>query len=85
MAEKENKKKKKEIITYRGSEKEQQSLKWTSDKTNLFCKIPADPMNNFIEIIEKKTLKNHLLVKYLIPLLWNLRNSWKILCSKKNI
>ena len=67
MAEKENKKKKKEIITYRGSEKEQQSLKWTSDKTNLFCKIPADPMNNFIEIIEKKTLKNHLHVKYLIP------------------
>ena len=40
-------------------EKEQSSRKWTSDKTNLFCDILADLVNNFMETLEKRALKNH--------------------------
>ena len=36
---------------------EQLSPKWKSDKTNLFCEILADPVNNFMETLEKRSLK----------------------------
>ena len=38
-------------------EKERLSDKWTSDKTNLFCEILADPVNNFMETLESEALK----------------------------
>ena len=41
----------------REMEKEQLPRKWTSDKTNLFCEILADPVNNFKEMLEKRELK----------------------------
>ena len=41
----------------REMEKEQLPRKWTSDKTNLFCEILADPVNNFKEMLEKRALK----------------------------
>ena len=46
-------------------EKKRTSHKWTSDETNLFCEI---------------ALKRHSAVKYLMPLLLNLK---KIFSSKK--
>ena len=33
------------------------SRNWTNDETNLFCKILADPVNNFMATLEKKVLK----------------------------
>ena len=47
-------------------EKERQSHKWASDKTNLFCEILADPVNNFMETLERGT-KKHSPNNYLIP------------------
>ena len=32
--------------------------KWTSDETNLFCEILADPVNSFMETSEKRVFKN---------------------------
>ena len=32
-------------------------LKWTSDETNLFCVILADPGNNFMKTLERGALK----------------------------
>ena len=34
-------------------EKEQPSRKWTSDETNLFCEMLADPVNHVMETLEK--------------------------------
>ena len=31
--------------------------KWTTDETNLFCEVIADPVNNFMRTLEKKALK----------------------------
>ena len=64
--------------------KEQSSHKWTSDETNLFCENLADPMNSFVEKLEKRALENYLYIKYLIPLLLNLKKAWKMRSSKKN-
>ena len=61
-------------------EKERPSHKWTSDNINLFCEILADLGNNFMETLQKGALKRHSAVKYLIPLLLNLK---KIFSSKK--
>ena len=47
----------------------QAPLKWKSDETNLFCEILADPVSNFMETLEKRSLKKLLQIKYLIPLL----------------
>ena len=41
-------------------EKKQSSRKWTSDETNLFWEILANPVSNFMETLEKRVLKNHL-------------------------
>ena len=38
-------------------EKEHPSRKCTSDETKPFCKILADPVNNFMETLEKRALK----------------------------
>ena len=65
-------------------EKEQLSL-WTSDETYLFCEILANLMNNFKDTLKNRALKNYLHMKYLIPLLFNLKNAWKMLRSKKKI
>ena len=59
------------------------SRKWTSDVTNLFFEILADPVNNFMETSEKRAFKKHPAKKYLIPLLLNLKNARKMLISKK--
>ena len=64
-------------------EKERPSHKWTSDETNLFCKIVAGPVNNFMDALGRWALKKHSAVKYFIPLLLNLKKVWKILSSKK--
>ena len=61
-------------------EKERPSHKWTSDETNLSCEILADPVKNVMETLERGTLKRHSAVKYLIPLLLNLK---KMSSSKK--
>ena len=61
-------------------EKERPSHKWTSDETNLFCEILADPVKNFMETLERGALKRYSAVKYLIPLLLNLK---KMFSSKK--
>ena len=61
-------------------DKERPSHQWTSDETNLFCEILADLVNNFMETLKRGTLKRHSVVKYLIPLLLNLK---KIFSSKK--
>ena len=47
-------------------EKEQPSQKWTSDETNIFCEILADPVSNFMETLERGALKRHSAVKCLI-------------------
>ena len=60
--------------------KERTSHKWSSHETNLFCEILADLGNNFMEILQRGALKRHSAVKYLIPLLLNLK---KIFSSKK--
>ena len=39
-------------------EKERPSQEWTSDETNLFCEILADPVNNFMETLERWVLKS---------------------------
>ena len=39
------------------SNKENSQRKWTSDETNLFCEILADPVNNFMQTLERKALK----------------------------
>ena len=65
--------------------KEQSSHKWTSDETNLFYENLADPMNSFVETLEKRALENYLYIKYLIPLLLNLKKAWKMRSSKKNL
>ena len=39
-------------------EKVRPSHKWTSDETNLFCKILADLVNNFKENLERGALKS---------------------------
>ena len=61
-------------------EKQWPSLKWTSDETNLFCEIFADPVKYFMETLERGALKRHSARKYLIPLLLNLK---KMFSSKK--
>ena len=61
-------------------EKERPFHKWTFHETNLFCEILADLVNNFMETLKRGTLKRHSVVKYLIPLLLNLK---KIFSSKK--
>ena len=66
-------------------EKQQPSRKQTSDETNLFCEILADPVNNFMETLEKRALKNDLHVKYVTPSLLNLKNAQKMLSSRKKI
>ena len=40
-------------------EKEWPSHKWTSDETNVFCEILADPVNFFMETLERGALKMH--------------------------
>ena len=54
-------------------EKQWPSLNWTSDETNLFCEIFADPVKYFMETLERGALKRHSARKYLIPLLLNLK------------
>ena len=61
-------------------ENERTSHKWTSHETNLFCEILADLENNFIETLQRGALKRYSAVKYLIPLLLNLK---RIFSSKK--
>ena len=61
-------------------EKERPSHKWTCDETNLICDILTDPVNNFMETLQRGALKRHSAVKYLTPLLLNLK---KMLSSKK--
>ena len=39
-------------------EKKRPSHKWASDETNLFCKIVADPVNNFLKTLERGMLKS---------------------------
>ena len=56
------------------------------DETILFCEILADPVNNFMETLERGALKKHSAANYLIPLLLSLKKVWKIwkmLSSKK--
>ena len=38
-------------------EKERTSRKWTSHETNLFCEILADPVNNFMETLQRGAKK----------------------------
>ena len=52
-------------------DKERPPQKWTSDETNFFCKILADPENNLMETLERGALKRHSAVKHLIPLSLN--------------
>ena len=61
-------------------EKERPSHKWTSVDTNFFREILADLVNNFTGILYIRALKRHSVVKYLIPLLLNLK---EIFSSKK--
>ena len=49
-------------------EKERPSHKLTSDETNFFCEVLADPVDNFMETLERGALKKHSAVNYLIPL-----------------
>ena len=39
-------------------EKDRASHKWTFDETNLFWEILADPVNNFMETLERGMLKS---------------------------
>ena len=64
-------------------EKERPSHKQTSDETNLFCVILADPVNSFMEALARGALKKPSPVNYLIPLMPNLKKVWKIISSKK--
>ena len=41
----------------REMQKEQPSRQWTFDKTNLFCEVLANPMNNFMKTLKKRILK----------------------------
>ena len=66
-------------------DKERPSHKWTSDETNLFCVILADPVNNFMETLERGATKKPSPVNYLISLLLNLKKFWKMISSKKKI
>ena len=63
-------------------EKEWPCHKWTSDGTNHFCEILADPAKYFMETLERGALKRHSAEKYLISLLLNLK---KMFSSKKKI
>ena len=49
-------------------EKEQPSL-WTSDETNFFCEILANPINNFMETLENMTLKKSSLRKVFVSII----------------
>ena len=64
-------------------EKERPSHKQTSDETNFFCEVLADPVDNFMDTLERGALKKHSAVNYLIPLLLNLKKGWKMVSSKK--
>ena len=33
------------------------SRNWTKAETNLFCEIPVDPINHFMQTLEQKALK----------------------------
>ena len=33
------------------------SRNWTKEETELFCEVLVDPVNNFLETLEKKALK----------------------------
>ena len=54
--------------------KQRPSHKWTPDETNLFCEILAKPVNNCMETLWRWALKKNSAVKYLIPLLLNLKS-----------
>ena len=54
-------------------------------ETNLFCEILAEPANNFMEPLWRWSLKKHSTVKYLIPLLLNLKKVLKKKGSEKKI
>ena len=66
-------------------EKKRPSHKWTSDETNLFSQILADPENNFMVTLKKSAFKKHPIVKYLIPLLPNLKKAWEMFSTKEKI
>ena len=53
-------------------EKEQPSRNWTTNETNFFSEILADPVNNSMETLERDALKKHSAVNYLIHLFLNL-------------
>ena len=38
-------------------QKEQPSPQWTFDKTNLFCEVLDNPVNNFMKTLKKRILK----------------------------
>ena len=66
-------------------EKKRPSHQWTSGETNLFSQILADPENNFMVTLKKSALKKHPIVKYLIPLLLNLKKAWEMFSTKEKI
>lgn len=41
----------------REMQKEQPSPQWTFDKTNLFCEVLDNPVNNFMKTLKKQILK----------------------------
>ena len=41
----------------REMQKEQPSPQWTFDKTNLFCEVLDNPVNNFMKTLKKRILK----------------------------
>ena len=41
----------------REMQKEQPSPQWTFDKTNLFCDVLDNPVNNFMKTLKKQILK----------------------------
>lgn len=41
----------------REMQKEQPSRQWTFDKTNLFCEVLDNPVNNFMKTLKKRILK----------------------------
>ena len=47
-------------------EKERPCHKWTSDGTNHFCEILADPVKYSMETLERGALKRHSAETYLI-------------------
>lgn len=64
-------------------EKELPSDKWTSNETNLFCEILSDPVNNFVQTLERRGAEKAFNSELFDSTILDLEEVWKMLRSTK--